>query len=149
MAKPGLSRMADYAVACYCVFGSVWIFLEQTAKLFRIEASSAEMGDSPMGQFGWGFVWSDTLMLGPFLLIGGLLLLSRRTRTLGHLLAFSGLATNLYASVFILVGYWAGGKPLGSGQTFILLFTASLGAVCMVYSSSVLLHRNRTAVNHP
>jgi hypothetical protein len=141
--------MADYAVACYCGFGSVWIFMEQTAKLFRIEAFAAKMADSPMGPFGWGFGWSDTLILGPFLLIGGRLLLSRRTRIPGHLIAFSGFAINLYASVFISVGYWAGGKPLGSWQTFILLFTASLGAVCMVYSASVLLHRNRTAVNHP
>lgn len=136
-------RMADYTVAFYCVFGSVWVFAEQTAKLFRVETAAAEMADSPAGQFEWGFVWSDTLVLGAFLLIGGLLLLARQTRMRGHLIAFSGFAINLYATVFILVGYWAGGRPLSLRQTLLLVITALLGAVCMIYSASVLLHRNR------
>ena len=136
-------RAADYAVACYCVFGSIWLFAVQTGKLFRIEEAAAEMADSPAGQFEWGFVWSDTLVLGPFVLLGGLFLICRRTRLLGHLLAFCGFAINLYTTVFILVGYWAGGKPWGVGQTLVLLLTAVLGAVCMVYSANVLLHRSR------
>jgi hypothetical protein len=39
-------RVADNAVAFYCVFGSVWVFIEQTAKLFRIQAAAAQMADS-------------------------------------------------------------------------------------------------------
>jgi hypothetical protein len=135
-------RAADCAIALYCVFGSIWLFAVQTGKLFRIDEAAAEMADSPAGQFEWGFVWSDTLVLGPFVLIGSILLIGRRTRLLGHLLAFSGFAINLYTTVFILVGYWAGGKPWGVGQTLVLLVTAVLGAVCMVYSAIVLLRRN-------
>jgi hypothetical protein len=135
--------VADYTVAFYCIFGSVWVFSEQTAKLFRVEAAAAEMADSPAGRFEWGFVWSDTLVLGLFLLIGGLLLIGRRTRIPGHLIAFSAFAINLYATVFLSVGYWAGGRPLGPRQTVVLLVIASLGAICMVYSASVLLRPNR------
>jgi len=135
-------RAADYAVALYCVVGSMWLFAVQSGKLFGIEEATAEMAESPAGQFEWGFVWSDTLVLGPFVFVGGILLLSRRTRLLGHLVAFSGFAINLYTTVCIVIGYWAGGKPWGVGQTLTVLATAVLGAICMVYSATVLLRRN-------
>lgn len=135
-------RVADYVIAALCIFGSFWVFAVQTVKLFRVEEATADMADSPAGQFEWGFVWSDTLVLGLFLLVGGILLLVSHTRRLGHLLAFSGFAINLYATVFILIGYWAGGKPLSPWQTLIILVTALLVVVCMVYSASVLLRRN-------
>jgi hypothetical protein len=139
-------RLADWATACYCLFGAVWVFAEQTAKLWRIEAAGAQMADSPAGRFEWGFVWSDTLVFGPFLLLGGLFLIARRTRRQGHLFAFSGFAINLYATIFLWVGYWAGGQPLGLQQVLILLPTSLLAAVCMVYSAAVLLGRDRQDV---
>jgi hypothetical protein len=78
--------------------------------------------------------WSDTLVAGPALLIGGLALLFRNTRVqrAGQLLSFTGFAINLYAMIEVMIGFWAIGRPLQGALLWGNIILTALGVLCMI-----------------
>ena len=118
-------------IGLYSSLLGLLFFLMQTKKLFASEVAEAEMADLPFGRFDWGYVWSDTLVAGPTLLIGGFLILmgGRRRLRLGRMLSFAGLTINVYAMVFLLIGFAAVGEPITGG---ILWLDAILVVICVL-----------------
>jgi len=123
----------SYFIALYAIFGSLWFFIEQTSKLFRPQAAKAAMLDSALGQFDWGFVWADTFVPAPLLLVGGMLLLLWSSSRLGQLFAFAGFAINLYATIFLIIGLRALGHPIVGTNLFVLVLVALLGLLSMIW----------------
>jgi hypothetical protein len=126
---------ATYLIALYAMVGGLVFFLIQTSKLFRPEAAEVEMAKLPFGRFDWGYVWSDTLVAGPALFLGGILLLTRNrsTHRLGRLWVFTGFAINLYAMIFIWVGFWAVGQPIRGVALWSNVVLTALGVLSMIY----------------
>ncbi len=141
----GLGEKASkYLIAFYAILGGLTFFLVQTSKLFRPESAEIEMITSPIGRYDWGYVWSDTVIAGPALLIGGIALLLRniRVQRIGQLLVFTGFAINLYAMVCIWVGLWALGHPMKGSLLWINIILTALGVFCMTNLGIKLTRRN-------
>jgi hypothetical protein len=119
-------------IGLYAIFGGLLFFAIQSSKLLWPAASELDMQKSVFGRFEWGSVWSDTLVAGPMLLIGGLLLFGKYRR-IGGLFVFSGFAINLYAMVFLIVGLRAVGRPMVGGELYFNLVATLLGVLCMAY----------------
>jgi hypothetical protein len=136
---------ATFLIALYAILGSLMFFGIQTSKLFRPEAAAAEMAKLPLGQFEWGFVWSDTLVAGPALLLGGILLLTRHRRAhrLGRLLVFAGFAINLYAMTFLWIGFWAIGQPIRGLEFWGNVVLTALAVLSMIYLAIQTMNEDR------
>ena len=128
-----------YVVALYAFMGGLMFLFIQTGKLLQPQAAEQEMLLSPLGRFDWGFVWADTLVPMLMLIGGALCVLWERYR-LGLLLIFGGCAINLYATIFLIVGFNAVGKPMAGADFIILVVEALLGVGCMVYAANVLVN---------
>lgn len=128
------SKIPDTLIALYAIFGGAAFFSIQTGRLLKPAASEAAFAQLPLGRFNWGFVWSDTLMAGPALLIGGLLMLGRRDaiKRLGRLLTFAGFAINLYAMIILWIGLAAIGEPMRAGELGMNIVLTFLGVLCMI-----------------
>jgi hypothetical protein len=129
------SRLAVYLIAALAILGGLAFFLVQTSRLFRPESAEIELATLPLGRFNWGFVWSDTLVAGPALLVGGILLLTRKPwiGRLGQLLAFTGFAINLYALIFFWIGLAAIGQPMLGAELWSIVVLTLLSVLCMIY----------------
>ncbi|MBU1694170.1 MAG: hypothetical protein KJ726_11340 [Verrucomicrobia bacterium] len=130
----------------YAILVGILFFAMQTTKLWRPEAAEAEMAKMPFGRFDWGYVWADTLVPGPALLAGGILLLIRRraARNLGRLLVFAGFALNLYAMIFFWVGLEVVGQPLAAGELWMNLAFTILGVLVMIHVALQAMREGRT-----
>ncbi|MBN2001689.1 hypothetical protein JW935_29380 [candidate division KSB1 bacterium] len=126
-------------VSILAIFYGFLFLFTQTGKLLQPLTAETEMAKLPFGLFDWGYVWADTLIIVPMLLIGGTLLPGKQFR-LGALLIFGGMGINLYATVFFIVGLSAVDYFLGLPEKTFLLLTAFLGLVCMVYLAFALTH---------
>jgi hypothetical protein len=128
------SRPGTFLIALYAIFGGATFFLIQTSKLLRPVSAGIEMVGQPLGLFNWGYVWSDTLVAGPTLLIGGILLLSsnRYAQRLGRLLAFTGFMINLYAMICLWTGFWAIGQPMHGAELWTNVALTFLGILCAI-----------------
>lgn len=111
----------------------VGFFIIQTGKMLRPEEANAEMARWPCGLYDWGYLWSDTLILGPILLIGGILLLWRSSSRLGQLFAFTGFAINLYATIFLYIGLKTVDFSMSDGEWAFLVVPALIGLLGMIY----------------
>ena len=133
--KRFLERPITYLTALYAILGGMAFFVIQTSKLLRPESAEIVMAASPLGRFDWGYVWSDTLVAGPALLIGGILLLARNrfVLRLGRLLVFAGFAINLYAMIGLWVGFSAIGQPMHGAVLWMNIILTFLGALCMIH----------------
>jgi hypothetical protein len=129
------SRLVVYLIAALAILGGLAFFLMQTSRLLRPESAEIELATLPLGRFNWGFVWSDTLVAGPALLVGGILLLARKPwiGRLGQLLAFTGFAINLYAMIFLWIGLAAIGQPMRGAELWNIAVLTFLGVLCMIY----------------
>ena len=129
--KTHVSRLV---ISTYSILVGLLFFAMQTSKLFRVETSELEMAEMPFGLFDWGFVWADTLVAGPMLLIGGIVLLfgNRQMFRLGGLLVFSGFTVNLYAMIFFVIGLNAMGHPMAVSEFVVNLIFTMLGLMCMI-----------------
>ena len=123
-----------WLVALFSAFTGIMFFVMQTGKLFRPEAAAAEMAKYPIGVFDWGFVWADTFVPGPLLLIGGILFLLKNSR-IGLLFIFCGFTINLYAMIFFAVGLHAVGSALTGEEILVNAIWTLLGFVCMVVAA--------------
>ena len=121
-------------VALFSAFTGLMFFISQTGKLFRPEAAAAEMAKYPIGEFDWGFVWADTFVPGPLLLIGGILFLLKNSR-LGLLFIFCGFTINLYAMIFFAVGLHAVGSALTREEILVNAIWTLLGIGCMLVAA--------------
>ena len=119
-------------VVIFSIFTGLMFFILQTGKLFRPEEAEKEMLELPIGLYGWGYVWSDTLVAGPALVIGGLLL-AWGNKALGHLLIFTGFAINLYAMIFLFIGFNILGAPIVGFDLYLNAVWTGLGILCMIY----------------
>ncbi|MBC8484532.1 MAG: hypothetical protein ISS16_03670 [Ignavibacteria bacterium] len=119
-------------VSIFSIFTGLMFFIMQTGKLFTPEEAEAEMLKLPMGLFDWGYVWSDTIIAGPSLFIGGMLLIWGN-KALGHLLVFTGFAINLYAMIFLFIGFNVVGSPIVGFDLYLNVIWTLLGMLCMVY----------------
>ena len=137
--KPFMERLkADpltHLIALFAIVAGLLFFAMQTSKLFRPEAAEAEMRHLPFGLFDWGYVWSDTIVAGPALFLGGILLLwgGARSLRLGQILTFAGFALNLYAIIFFTIGLRAVGEPLAGSELWFNVIITILGLASMVY----------------
>jgi len=122
-----------HVVALISILYGGLFFIIQTSKLFRPEAAAVEMAEWPCGLYEWGYVWSDSLVLGPLLLAGGILLLLRSSSRLGQLFAFTGLAINLYATIFLYVGLRTVEFSMSDGEWTFLIVPAFIGLLCMIH----------------
>ncbi len=122
-------------IGVYAILGGAAFFLIQTMKILKPSLAKTEISQFPLGRFDWGFIWSDTLVPGPLLLIGGILLLvrDRTARRLGQLFAFAGFAINLYAMIILWIGLAAVGQPMGGAMLWLNMILTGLGALCMVF----------------
>jgi hypothetical protein len=127
-----------YLVVLFALVGGLLFLVIQTSKLFQPQAAEAEMLRLPLGRFDWGFVWADTLVPMPMLIGGALCVLWSRSR-LGLLLIFGGCAINLYATIFLIVGFDAVGKPVVGADWVSLVVLALLGVLCMIYAGRMLV----------
>ena len=119
-------------VVIFSIFTGIIFFVIQTTKLFRPEEAEKEMLKLPIGLYDWGYVWSDTLVAGPALLIGGLLLIYGN-KALGYLLIFTGFAINLYAMIFLFIGFNILGAPIVGFDLYLNAVWTLLGILCMIY----------------
>ena len=126
-------------VALISTLYGVLFFVIQTSKLFKPEATSAEMARWPCGQYDWGYLWSDTLVLGPLLLVGGVLLLLRSSSRLGQLFSFTGFAINLYATIFLYIGLRTVDFSMSDGEWAFLVVPAFVGLLCMIYLAKMIV----------
>ncbi|MBN2541802.1 hypothetical protein JXI42_02965 [bacterium] len=103
-----------HLIGIYAVLLGVLFFILQTRKLFMPAAAELEMRKLPFGLLDWGFVWADTILSGPLLVLGGLFILSARAgiQRLGKTFVFAGLAINTYAMIFFWIGYAAIGETV-------------------------------------
>jgi hypothetical protein len=126
--------LSTLLIGAFSTIMGLLFFGYQTRKLFDHEAAKHEMTELPFGEFDWGYVWSDTLIAGPILLIGGLLLLIGRLRgvRLGRLLVFAGLSINIYAMIFLWVGFAAVGEPIPLSQMWSDIVIMALCVVSIV-----------------
>ncbi|MBI5474396.1 MAG: hypothetical protein HY961_18825 [Ignavibacteriae bacterium] len=133
-----------YLIATYAILGGMAFFFMQSEKLLRPESAESEMASLPLGRYNWGYVWSDTLVAGPALLVGGIFLLLRNSamHRLGQLLAFTGFAINLYAMIGLWVGYRALGSPMHGAELWMNIVLTFLGVLCMI-SLAVQLTRDK------
>lgn len=133
------------AIASYAILGGMAFFFMQSEKLLRPESAESEMAALPLGSYNWGYVWSDTLVAGPALLLGGIFLLLRNgmMQRLGQLLAFTGFAINLYAMIGLWVGYWALGSPMQGAELWINIVLTFLGVLSMIYLAVQLITGER------
>jgi hypothetical protein len=122
-----------HIIALLSILYGIGFFLINTSKLFRVEAAEAEFAQWPCGRFDWGYVWSDTLVLGPMLLVGGIILLVWYHSRLGQLFAFTGFAINLYATVFLTIGLKMVDFKMSGGAWAFLVVPGLLGLLCMFY----------------
>ena len=127
-------------VAVLSLLYGLAFFLLNTSKLFRPAAAEEEMAKLPYGLFDWGYVWSDTLVMGPLFAIGGILLMLRSGSRLGQLFAFTGFAVNLYATIFLYVGCTAVEFALGTGELLFLLLPGFIGLFAMVYLGKAIVN---------
>jgi hypothetical protein len=129
------TRFITHLSAVYAILGGLAFFVIQSVKLLRPVSADSEMATSPLGRFDWGYVWSDTLVAGPALLLGGIALLihSRFAQRLGQLLTFTGFTINLYAMICLWVGYSAIGRPMQGFELWSNIILTALGVLCMIY----------------
>lgn len=135
--KGNLSRKIRHTpvsimVVIFSIFTGLMFFIMQTGKLFRPEDAEKEMLELPIGLYDWGYVWSDTLVAGPALVIGGLLL-AWGNKALGHLLIFTGFAINLYAMIFLFIGFNILGAPITGFDLYLNAAWTLLGILVMIY----------------
>lgn len=140
------------AIGVYAILAGMLFFVLQTARFVHPEVSESAMRETFFGLFEWGFVWADTLVAGPFLLFGGVLMFGRHAR-LGELLAFAGFAINLYAIVFFFVGLDAVGRPVSGFELYFNLSFTFFATVAMVSIARSVLrgspdHRQAARNNH-
>jgi len=119
-------------VVIFSIFTGLMFFIMQTSKLFRPEEAEKEMLELPIGMYDWGYVWSDTLVAGPALLFGGLIL-AWGNKALGHLLVFTGFAINLYAMIFLFIGFNILDAPIIGFDLHLNATWTLLGILCMIY----------------
>ena len=132
-----------HLIGFWAIIYGVLLAIMQTTKFFRPDAAELEMLEMPIGLFDWGFVWSDTIIMVPLLLAGGVLILWRSRNHLGQLLAFSGFAINLYAIGTLAIGLQRAGDPLSAGELTINIFVALLGLLCMIRIAVLAWRRSR------
>jgi hypothetical protein len=122
-------------IAIYAILGGIAFFLMQTSRLISPQSTNDEMQKAPLGRYEWGYLWSDTLVAGPALFIGGIALLfpNRKAYRMGQLLSFSGFAINLYAMIGIWIGFWAIGHPMRGALLWGNIGLTILGVLCMIY----------------
>jgi hypothetical protein len=138
-------KTANILVGLYAVAGSIAFLVIQTGKLFRYETADKEMISGPLGLLDWGFVWADTLLPMPFLLIGGIFLFTRSRilyRT-GRFLVFSGFAINLYAMIVLWIGLWKIGHPMSAGLFWMNVVLTFFGALGMIFLISLTDHSKK------
>ena len=147
-AKRGLSTCF---AGVYAVLVGILFFLMQTTKLIRPDAAEAEMAELPFGLFDWGYVWSDTLVAGPALLAGGILLLSRNQAAhgLGRILVFAGFTVNLYAMIFFCIGLEAVGHPMSTAELWLNVAFTALGVITMIHIAVEVLKEYKTTQQEP
>lgn len=136
-----------HVVGILSIIYGIVLIAAQTTKFLRPGAAERAMLKTPWGLFDWGYVWADTVILAPLLLAGGILILWRSGNPVGRLLAFSGFALNLYATIFFVVGSRAVGKPMSPGALALNISLAFLGLLAMVWLCLAAV-RNRSA-RHP
>jgi len=121
----------------------------QTSKLFRVETAELEMAEMPFGRFDWGFVWADTLVAGPLLVIGGIFYVFRNRwkSYIGGLLIFSGFTVNLYAMIFFIIGLQAAGHPMAASEFIVNLIFTLLGIMCMISIAVDALRKDQIFIN--
>lgn len=101
----------------------------QIGKLIQPEDAGLSMLKLPIGLLDWGFVWADTLLVMPFLIIGGLCLLGGSYR-FGRIFTFAGWSLNLYGSIVFIIGFRALGTPLTGSE----LLSAAIGILLSLMS---------------
>jgi hypothetical protein len=69
-----------------------------------------------------------------YAILGGILLLNsnRAAHRLGRLFAFAGFAINLYAMVFLWIGFWTIGRPMHGLELWFGVVLAFLGVLAMI-----------------
>ncbi|MBM3405424.1 MAG: hypothetical protein FJY10_11130 [Bacteroidetes bacterium] len=124
-----------WLVGIYAILGALAFFIIQTGKFFFPEAAELEMKTLPYGRFDWGFVWSDSLIAGPMLLIGGIFLLLRNLslHRLGRLFAFTVFTINLYAMTFFWIGFAVVGEPVQGLMLWGNVVLTFLGILSMIH----------------
>jgi hypothetical protein len=129
------SKIITYLVAFYAILGGIAFLVIQTGKLLRPASADAGMASLPLGRFNWGFVWSDTLVAGPLLLLGGFLMLTpnHSALRLGNLLTFTGFTINLYAMICLWIGFYAIGHPMQGIELWSNIFLTFLGVLGMIH----------------
>jgi len=122
-------------VALYAIIGGILFVIIQSSKLFHPEKAEQEMLTKPMGLLEWGYVWADTLVPAPFLLLGGILLflLSGACRRIGGLLVFAGFALNLYAMIILWTGLPKIGQTMPPYLFWINVVLTLLGVLGMIF----------------
>ncbi len=130
-----IMRLGRFFTGGYAILMGVLFVFTQTIKLVSPDASEEEMAKLPFGVFDWGYVWSDTLVAAPTLLVGGVLFLSRNlvAHNLGRILAFAGFTINLYAIIFFIIGLEAIGHPLDNDELWLNLIFTTLGVIAMIH----------------
>jgi len=122
-------------VTIYALASGILFFIYQTTRIFRPEATEAEMIVAPTGLFDWGFVWADSLIIIPLMITGGIFLLVRNLKLLrlGYLFVFTGFTLNLYGILFFFVGLAAVGEPVSGWDLWFNVVFTLLGLACMFY----------------
>jgi|GEM_PF-795326 len=136
MMKPVLRiKTINRIIGVYAILGSMAFFIIQTGKLFFPTRAEVEMKELPFGFFDWGFVWSDTLIAGPLLLIGGIFLFLKKQRInrVGQLFAFTGFTINLYGILVFWIGMAASGKPVHGMLLWSNVILTFLGMLSMIF----------------
>ncbi len=144
------SKVTTLLIACYAILGGSAFFVIQTSKLLRPNSADAEMATLPLGRFNWGYVWSDTLVAGPALLVGGILLIAKKSlhRRLGRLFAFTAFAINLYAMIGIWIGFSAIGRPMHGIELWSNIVLTLFGVLGMIHLA-VQAAKEETADDRP
>lgn len=131
------------------VFGLLFVY-SQTLKIFNPELSEIGMKTLPIGLFDWGFTWADTIIIVPFLVIGGVLLvgknLGKQLENFGLLLLFGGYLINFYDMIVFYFGYSAIGPSLEGGLFWELIITGFIAFFLMIWCGLTIIKRS-AAVN--
>lgn len=87
----------------------------QIGKLIQPGTAEISMLNLPIGLMDWGFVWADTIMVVPLLIIGALCLLGGY-KNFGRIFTFAGWTLNLYGTLVFIIGFQALKNPLTGSE---------------------------------
>lgn len=104
----------------------------QIGKLIQPDAAQLSMKTLPIGLMDWGFVWADTILVTPLLIIGALCLLGGSKR-FGRILTFSGWTVNLYSTLIFIIGFQALKNPLAGSELLSAIISILLALICMAW----------------